>query len=42
MGIVSQDEVKEIIVKDEEEFLDRAKLRAVVVGEVAVTEEEGA
>ena len=37
MGIVSQGEAKEALARDEEMFLDRARLTAVVVGETLVT-----
>lgn len=40
MDIVSQDEIKELIARDEELFLDRARMTAVVVGETVVTEGE--
>lgn len=40
MDIVSQDETKELIARDEELFLDRARMTAVVVGETVVTEGE--
>ena len=41
MGIVGRSEVKEAIERDEERFLDRGEMRAVVVGEVVVTEGDG-
>ena len=41
MDIVSQDEAKERIAQDEEMFLDRERMTAVVVGETVVTEREG-
>ncbi len=37
MGIVSQGEAKEALARDEEMFLDRTRLTAVVVGETLVT-----
>ena len=41
MGIVSQEEAREKLAKDEELFLDRGRLTAVVVGETVVTERSG-
>lgn len=37
MGFVSQGEAKEIIARDEEMFMDRGKMAAVVVGETVAT-----
>lgn len=37
MGFVSQGEAKEIIARDEEMFMDRGKMTAVVVGETVAT-----
>ena len=37
MGIVSQRETKKIIARDEEIFLDGARMAAVVVGEMVAT-----
>ena len=41
MGVVSQGEARELIARDEEVFLDRGRMTAVVVGETVVTEGEG-
>ena len=38
MSIVSQGEAREMLAKDEEIFLDRERMTAVVVGETVVTE----
>lgn len=38
MDMVSRDEAKELIARDEEMFLDRGRMTAVVVGETVVTE----
>ena len=38
MSIVSQGEAREMLAKDEEMFLDRVRLTAVVVGETVVTD----
>lgn len=38
MGIVGQGDAKEKIARDEEMFLDRERMTAVVVGEIKVTE----
>ena len=38
MGIVGQGDAKEKITQDEEMFLDRGRMTAVVVGEIMVTE----
>ena len=37
MGIMGEDDAKEKIAQDEEMFLDRARMTAVVVGEIEVT-----